>query len=178
MWLNVTPTFGSPATSVPVTLTFAVTAGAKTLTPGAYSGAVHLQVSGELDTVITVNLQVTNPGASLSISDCVYVSSTAYTKSINWTLGTTLPSLTITPVSSDAPIAFAVATTASTLSPQVSLTSGLAYSFGTPITVTFLQSIFGAATPGSALTGAVTITPQGGAPSRSRLRLTSSRRAR
>lgn len=162
VWLNVTPTFGSPVTSTPTTLTFAVTAGAKTLTPGAYSGAVHLQVSGALDTVITVSLEVTNPGASLTISDATYVSAIAYTKSINWTLGTTLPSLQITPVSSDAPIAFAVTTTAGTLSPQVSETSGLAYSFGSPITVTFLQSIFGAATPGSALSGTVTITPQGG----------------
>src|SRR5438132_12495737 len=83
---------------------------------------------------------------------------------MNWTAGTTLPSLLITAVSSDSPISFAVSTTAGTLSPQPSVTTGLAYNFGTPISVTFLQSVFSAAATNSTLTGHVILTPTSGSP--------------
>jgi uncharacterized protein (TIGR03437 family) len=86
------------------------------------------------------------------------------TRTINWTLGTTLPTLLITPISSDAPIAYTVTTTAGTLSPQVNASKGLAYSFGSPLSITFLQAIFGAAAPGDDLVGHVIITPAVGAP--------------
>ncbi len=47
------------------------------------------------------------------------------------------------------------------MNPQVSIPGGegLAYSFGSPLQVTFLQSVFGAAAPGATLTGSVIITP-------------------
>jgi uncharacterized protein (TIGR03437 family) len=155
LWLNASPTSGT--TTSPVTLSLVPTAGAETLSLGSYSANVHLKVSGALDFVLPVSLQVKNPAATLTVSE-------GTTRTINWTLGTTLPSLLITAVSSDSPISFAVTTTAGTLSPQVSATSGLAYSFGTPISVTFLQSIFGAAAPGAALSGHVILTPTTGSP--------------
>jgi uncharacterized protein (TIGR03437 family) len=151
IWLNVTPTSSNTS---PQILTFAVTAGAQTLAVGSYSANIHLAVSNELDTVIPVTLQVNNPSASMSIVG-------TQAPSINWTIGNPLPTLLITPISSDSPISYTVSTTAGTLSPQVSSQQGLAYSFGSPLEVTFLQSVFGGAAPGVALTGHVIITPVG-----------------
>jgi uncharacterized protein (TIGR03437 family) len=111
-------------------------------------------VSGDLDTVVPVTLEVRNPAATLSVSD-------GLTRTLSWTLGTALPTLLITPISSDSPIAYNV-TTSGTLAPQVSATSGIAYSFGSPLSITFLQSVFSAAAPGTALTGSVVITPTSG----------------
>lgn len=162
LWLSAT-TAGGGFTGVTGqstgTITFAVSSGAKTLAVGSYSATVHLMVSGAQDCTIPVTLEVSNPAASLTI-----VGGTA-PAAINWTWGTTLPTMLITPVSSDAPIAYNVVTSSGVLStslnPQVSIPGGegLAYSFGSPIQVTFLQSVFGAAAPGTTLTGTVTITP-------------------
>ncbi len=153
LWLNATPTTGTTTSAVTVSLV--PTAGAETLSLGSYSANVHFKVSGQLDFVVPVSLQVKNPAATLTVAE-------GTTRSINWTLGTTLPSLLITPISSDSPIQYTVTTTPGTLSPQVSATQGLAYSFGSPISVSFLQSVFGAAAPGSTLTGSVIITPSVG----------------
>jgi len=153
LWLNVTPASGT--TSSPVTLSFAPTSGADTLALGNYSATVHLKVSGDIDFLVPVTLLVKAPAAVLSVAEGI-------TRSVNWTLGTALPVLVITPVSSDAPIPFTVTTTNNTLFPQVSATSGIAYSFGSPFTVTFLQSVFGAAAPGATLSGTVTVTPATG----------------
>ncbi len=153
LWLTVSPMSGT--TGSPVSVGFTPTAGAQTLALGGYTANIHLKVSGELDFVLPVNLQVKNPAPTLTVAE-------GTTRTVNWTLGTALPSFLITPVSSDSPIAYSVTTTPGTLFPQVSATSGLAYSFGSPLTVTFLQSVFGAAAPGAALTGSVIITPSGG----------------
>jgi len=153
VWLSASP--ATATTTSAVTLSFAPTAGAETLALGSYTANVHLVVSGDLDYVVPVTLQVKDPAATLSVAE-------GTTRTVSWILGTALPSLVITPVSSDSPIAYTVTTTAGSLSPQIGATSGIAYSFGSPITVTFLQSIFGAAAPGAALTGSVTITPASG----------------
>jgi len=158
LWLSAT-TAGGGFTGITGqstgTITFAVSTGAKTLAVGSYSATVHLMISGALDCTIPVTLQVSNPSPSLSI-----VGGTA-PAAINWTWGTTLPTMLITPISSDAPIAYTVSFTAGTLNPQVNIPGGegLAYSFGSPLQVTFLQSVFGAAAPGATLTGSVIITP-------------------
>jgi uncharacterized protein (TIGR03437 family) len=156
LWLNATPTTGT--TTSAVTMTFVPTAGAETVALGSYSANVHLKVSGQLDTVIPVTLQVKDPTATLTVAE-------GTTRTISWVLGQALPTLVITPVSSDSPIAYAITTTANSLSPVVGATSGIAYSFGSaPIPVTFLQSIFGAAAPGATLSGSVTFTPTSGTP--------------
>jgi large repetitive protein len=157
LWLNVTPTTGTaPTTGSSVSLTFIPTAGAETLALGSYTANVHLKVSGELDTIIPVTLQVKDPAASLTVAEGI-------TRNLSWTLGQALPTLSITPVSSDSPIAYAITTSAGTLSPQLVATNGIAYSFGSaPIPVTFLQSVFGAAAPGATLTGTVIFTPTNG----------------
>jgi len=154
LWLNAVPTTGT--TTSAVTMTFVPTAGAETLALGSYSANVHLKVSGQLDTVIPVTLQVKDPTAVLTVAE-------GTTRSISWILGQALPALVITPISSDSPIAYTITTTPNTLSPVVAATSGIAYSFGSaPIPVSFLQSIFGAASPGATLTGSVTFTPSSG----------------
>ncbi len=157
LWLNVTPTSGTaPTSGSSTTVTFIPTAGAETLALGNYSANVHLKVSGLVDTVIPVTLQVKNPTAALTVSE-------GLTRSASWTIGSALPTLLITPTSSDSPIAYNITTTAGTLSPQVAATQGIAYSFGSaPIPVTFLQSVFGAAAPGANLTGSVIFTPTNG----------------
>jgi uncharacterized protein (TIGR03437 family) len=156
LWLNVTPTTGT--TSSPVTMTFIPTAGAETQPLGTYTANVHLKVSGQLDTVIPVTLQIKNPTATLTVAEGI-------TRNIPWVLGQALPTMVITPISSDSPIAYTITTTANTLSPVVATTTGIAYSFGSaPIPVTFLQSVFGAASPGATLTGSVTFTPTSGSP--------------
>ncbi len=153
LWLNVTPT--AATTTSPVVVSFVPTAGAETLAVGSYSANVHLSVSGAVDVLVPVTLLVKNPAATLSVSEGI-------TRTLSWTLGTALPVLKVTPISSDSPIAYTVTTGAGSLSPQVSATSGLAYNFGSPITVSFLQSTFGGAAPGTALSGTVIITPASG----------------
>jgi uncharacterized protein (TIGR03437 family) len=156
LWLNATPTTGT--TTSPVTMSFVPTAGAETLPLGSYSANVHLKVSGQLDTVVPVTLQVKYPTATLTVAEGI-------TRNISWVVGQALPSLVITPISSDSPIAYTISTAANTLSPVVTATSGIAYSFGSaPIPVTFLQSVFGAAAPGTTLSGTVTFTPASGTP--------------
>jgi uncharacterized protein (TIGR03437 family) len=159
LWLNVNNTTGTaPLTGNSVSVAFIPTTGAETLALGTYTANVHLKISGELDTVIPVTLQVRNPTATLTVAEGI-------TRSISWVDGAALPTLVITPVSSDSAIAYAITTSAGTLSPQLSATTGIAYSFGSaPIPVTFLQSVFGAAAPGSTLTGTVTFTPTSGSP--------------
>lgn len=153
LWLTVTPASGT--TSSPVTLSFAPTSGADTLALGSYSATVHLKVSGSIDFLVPVTLTVQAPTAVLTVAE-------GNARSVNWTLGTSLPVLVITPVSSSTPIPFTVSVTNTTLFPQVGTTSGIAYTFGSPFTVTFLQSVFGGAAPGATLSGTVTITPQTG----------------
>jgi len=163
LWLSATTNGGAGFTGISNTsndvITFAVSAGAKTLPVGSYSATVHLTISGALDCTIPVTLQVSNPAPTLTITGGTSPAA------ISWTWGTALPTMLITPISSDSPIAYNVTTSSGVLStslnPQVSVPGGegLAYSFGSPIQVTFLQSVFGAAAPGTTLTGTVTITP-------------------
>ncbi len=153
LWLNVDATSGTTSK----TLNFVPTAGAETLALGSYSANVRLKVSGYLDFLLPVTLQVNKPAATLSVAE-------GTARTINWTIGTALPTLLITPISSDSPISYTVGTTAGTLSPQVNTTQGLAYSFGSPIAVTFLQAVFGGFAPGDVNIGHVIVTPTVGAP--------------
>jgi uncharacterized protein (TIGR03437 family) len=157
LWLNVNNTSGTaPVSGGSMSVAFIPTVGAETLALGTYTANVHLKFSGELDTVIPVTLLVKNLTASLSVAEGI-------TRNINWTLGTPLPTLVITPVSTDSAIDYAITTNPETLSPQLTATTGIAYSFGSaPIPVTFTQAVFGAAAPGTTLTGTVTFTPTTG----------------
>ena len=147
IWLTVDSTTGS----VPKNLRFSTTSVCDTLAPGTYSANVALKVSGYADSTLPVSLLVTNKAPRLSVSE-------GTTRNISWTLGQPLPTPVITAVSSDSPIPYSV-TTGGTLAPVVSSSQqqGLAYAFGTPISVSFNPLVFAAAVPGSILTGTVTL---------------------
>ncbi len=99
---------------------------------------------------MSLSLLVTNANPKLTIKE-------GASQNITWTLGQAIPNAFVTLVSSDSPISYSLATGGG-LAPVVNPNemSGLAYSFGTPIPVTFNATAFAAATPGNVLTGTVT----------------------
>jgi uncharacterized protein (TIGR03437 family) len=152
LWLTTTTTSGTLSGSD--TLTFKPTAGAETLALGTYSANVHLKVSGYLDSIIAVSLQVKSATQTIVIAEPT-------PQKLQWILGSPLPTLSLTPIStSDAPIPYSIATAATlkNLVPQVPSDTGLAYSFGPSVPVSFLQAPFSAAAPGDTLAGTVTFT--------------------
>jgi uncharacterized protein (TIGR03437 family) len=136
----------------PQSLRFSSTTVADTLAPGTYSASILISVSGYGDLTLPVSMLLTNKAPQLSIEGPTTVP-------INWTIGQGLPTPTITAISTDTPIAY-TATTGGSLGPVIAAgeQSGLAYSFGTPINITFNPQAFAAATPGTVLTGTVTLT--------------------
>jgi len=166
-WLNVGSPSG-PATSTGATVSFQSNIAAGEMSAGTYPAAVHFQVSGFADFVLQVSLVVTDPASSVTVAGGTVVDATHETVAISWTQGTAYPTSTLTVASSDQPVAFAVA--ASVTSPaaptwiKLSQAGGIAYTFGTPITVSFLSDVLYNAAIGSSLTGTVTITPGNGAP--------------
>jgi len=138
--------------STPRTIRFSTTNVADSLAPGTYSGSVHIDVSNYGDFVMPVTMLLTNPAAKLTVAEGI-------TRPLTWMIGQPLPTPVITAVSSDTPLAYSV-TTAGTLGPIVpsSELSGLAYSFGTPINVSFNPLVFASAVPNQVLTGTVTLT--------------------
>ncbi len=148
IWLTVDSTTGK----VPRSIRFSSTSVAETLPPGTYTGNVLIEVSGSGDMTVPITMLVTNTAPKLTVSEGI-------TRPLNWTVGTSPPSVVITAVSSDSPIGY-VAVSGGSLAPNINAkqTSGLAYSFGTQIGINFDSSILAGATPGSVLTGTVTLT--------------------
>lgn len=147
-WLTVDTLTGL----VPRTIRFSSTAAADAMVPGTYTATVRIRVSNFADLQIPITLQLNNPPPRLSVSD-------GLTRNLTWTVGTPLPTPSITLVSSDSPISYSIETGGG-LAPIVASTNlrGLAYSFGTIIPVTFNPNIFAAAQPGTTLTGTIAIT--------------------
>ncbi len=146
IWLTVDATNGT----VPRSLRFLSTTVADTLAAGTYSATVRLRVSNFGDLSIPVSLSVNNTAPRLTVSE-------GTTRNINWMLGSPTPSLFVTAVSSDSPIPYTLVTSGK-LAPIIAASqqSGLAYSFGTQIPVTFDPLLFASAEPGQTLTGVVT----------------------
>lgn len=147
-WLNVDALTGT----VPKSLRFSSTVAADTMAPGTYSATVRLKVSGQADLSIPISLQLNNPPPKLTVSE-------GTTRNISWVIGTPLPTPFVTAVSSDSPIPYTI-DTGGPLAPivQAANLKGLAYSFGTPIPITFNPNIFSAAQPGTTLIGTVALT--------------------
>ncbi|HTA45101.1 MAG TPA: putative Ig domain-containing protein [Bryobacteraceae bacterium] len=153
IWLTADSTSGTaPASPSYKNIRFSTTNVADSLAIGIYKSTIRLSVSGSADLSLTITLQINNKAPKLTVAE-------GTTRNISWTIGAPLPAPYITVVSSDSPISY-TATTAGTLAPVISATQqkGLAYSFGTQIGVTFNPLIFAAATPGSSMTGTVTLT--------------------
>ena len=164
-WLNVGSPSG-PATSVGATVSFQANSSAGQMSAGTYSANVHVQVSGFNDLVLPVSVVVTDSASTVTVAGGTVVDATHETVAISWTQGTAYPTTALTVASSDQPVSFTVA--ASVTSPaaptwiKVSQAGGIAYTFGTPVTVSFLSDVLYNAAIGASLTGTVTITPGNG----------------
>jgi hypothetical protein len=147
-WLTVDALGGS----VPKTLHFITTSVANSIAQGTYAATVHLQDSGFGDLAVPFRLTVSNPPPTLTVAE-------GTTRNITWTVGQPLPIPYITLTSSDSPIPYTIVA-GGPLAPIVgsAFLKGLAFSYGTPIPVTFDPGVFAAAQPGSVLTGTVSIT--------------------
>ncbi len=148
VWLNVDSASGT----APKSIRFSSTALADTLAPGTYSATVHLTVSGYGDALVPLSMLVTNPSAHLTVQE-------GTTRNLTWTIGSPVPSVFMTLVSTDSPVPYTI-TTAGSAAPVISasLLKGLAYSFGSAIPVTFDPLVYAAAQPGTVLTGTATVT--------------------
>jgi uncharacterized membrane protein len=118
--------------------------------PGAYQGSVLLKVAGQSDTTMVINMQINSQAPTLSVS--------SPTPTITWTIGDPIPTATIKLVSTGGAIPYSI-TSSGVLSPAITDTvkSGLAYSFGTQIPVTFDQTAFASAQANSQLNGLVSV---------------------
>jgi hypothetical protein len=154
-WLTASSVAGT-ASSSGYPVNFTTTKVADSMTAGIYPTVyIHLQVAGCADSVFGVTLNLANAVPTLSVAEGI-------TRNLSWTVGTPLPTPTITALSNGAPIAFVV-TAGSTpsvngLTPELSETSALAFNFGTPVPITFLNTPFATVQPGTTLTGSVILT--------------------
>lgn len=162
IWLTLGAMSGTAAASPNgAVISFVANSTAAALGVGGYSATVHLKVSGYQDATVTVTLSITNGANVLTIAE-------GTTQAITWVYGASpQPTKTLTVVSSGQPTPFTVTTQNTTSSTsenvpsnwiQVNQTQGIAYNFGTPITVSFLSDVLNNAAVGAALTGTVTIT--------------------
>jgi len=153
--LPIWATVDTTSAMTPASIRFTTTAAADQEAPGAYSQNVHLKVQGQADTVLALNIQINSPTAHITVSSA---NTTA-----NWTLGnSTIPSATITLVSSGGAVPYSIATSGILTPPGTAiaadLASGLAYGFGVTIPITYSQAAFASAQAGAQLTGMATIT--------------------
>ena len=147
-WLSVDFISGT----VPKILHFTTTSVADSIAQGTYVATVHVRVSGFGDLTVPLALTVSNPAPKLTVAG-------GAVRDISWSVGQPLPIPYITLASTGAAIPYAIATSGP-LAPIIgkSFLKGLAYSYDTPIPVTFDPGILAAAQPGSILTGTVAIT--------------------
>lgn len=147
-WLSVDALSGT----TPKKLRFSTTGVAEAGAQGSYSAAIRVQNSGYGDFVLPVRLTVANPTPKLTVAE-------GNTRSFSWTVGQPVPALNITLASSGAPIPYAIAT-AGALAPTIgsAFLKGIAYSYATPIPVTFDGSALQNTALGSVVSGRVTIT--------------------
>jgi uncharacterized protein (TIGR03437 family) len=158
-WLKLDSASGT----APQAVRFSSTGVADNMAPGTYTQTVVIGVAGYGDLDLQVSMLLTNAAPQLAIQPppaadaCTPASPTTFC--IPWTIGQPFPTPTITALSTDSPISYK-ATTGGLLNPQIPTAeqNGLAYSFGTPITISFSPQAFASAQPGNILTGTMTLT--------------------
>ena len=155
-WLSLDILSGT-ATTAGQTVNFSASSNAGSLAAGNYSGSVHAKVSTFQDLLIPVAITVNDPASTLSVQ-------TTTNLNFTWIPGTAIPTATLTAVSSDQPIAFSVSASNAAGNPatpnwiSTNETTGIAYNFGSPVTVSFLPDVLNNAPVGTVLVGTVTIT--------------------
>jgi uncharacterized protein (TIGR03437 family) len=155
---------GTVSGSGTLTMTFSPSPTAAALPPGSQGNQsitineIYYPVTGGTTTgttTVIVNLTVINSPAQISAS---LTSASGFTLAPGGSVGTATLNIT----SSSDPVSFTVApTSTSPASPSWILpakTTGFAYSWGTQITVSFLQSVFDAAGTGATLSGSIKVT--------------------
>jgi uncharacterized protein (TIGR03437 family) len=149
-WLTASPMSGAYGTAN--TILFQATGGIDALTAqnAVYTQVVHISVSGYADTTVSIGLLVANPAPTLSFAE-------GNVRNLTWVQGQGIPTAIITAVSSNSPIQYST-TSSGAIAPIIAAAeaSGLAFSQGTIIPVTFPNLPFSEAQPGNVLTGAVT----------------------
>jgi uncharacterized protein (TIGR03437 family) len=168
-WLSLNPMTGTAVPAKPgpaVTISFVANGAAATLQAGSYVASVLISVSGYQNLTVPVSLAVNAPSSVLTVSNAGSPVTSGSAIDLSYTYGSgTYPSATLTLLSSNDPISFAV-TSAVTTPPatvdwiQPSATSGIAYSYGTgtTLTINFLSDIFANAIVGETFTGSMTLT--------------------
>ena len=167
LWLTVSPTSGSASTggvSVTFTVVNSIAAGMAT---GNYSVNVGFAATGYSDLLIPVNFSISNSAPSVTLKEG--------TTQINgiWAPGAPLPTPTVTPFSSNEPVPFTATCTVVTTYTGYSGTtpctmnggstgtaSGVAYTWGFPLLVSFDPTLF-TAPLGTQVKVTVAVSPQG-----------------
>ena len=123
----------------------------ESIATGSFSATVHLQVTGAGDLAIPFHLAIGNPAPKLLLAE-------GTTRNLFWTMGQPLPIAYVTLASSGSAIPY-VMTTGGALAPIIAtdFLKGFAYSYDTPVPVTFSPGVFATAQPGSTITGTITI---------------------
>ena len=168
-WL--TATASGTATTSGTTVAFTpVSAVVKGLAAGNYSASIGYEAGyAQSELLIPVVLTVSNPTAIISLKGSAH-----NTAILNFP-GATVPQPVVTVVSSDEPTGFSATCTVTTTNPTYvpipstcsmagastpgSTVTGIAYTFGTPLTTTFDPLLFASGTPfGTVITETVTVT--------------------
>lgn len=153
-WLQVDKTNGTCTAAAPATLTFSPSLVAANSPAGTYSAAVEIDSTSLTPITVTVNINVTNAAPTVTAS-------LAILPSANWTPGTAIPTGVLTVKSSGDPVYFSVTAPPSPTSAPAWITlsapSAVAYSWGTPINVTFAPSAFDNPTVGASLNGTIVV---------------------
>ena len=154
-WLTVNFATGFIPVTVGKNLIFSTTTATDSLAPGTYTATIFLQVANYADEPVVITLLVANKAPTLSVTS-------ANPMPVLYTLGGATPISTITIASSDSPIPYTISfggllapTLASGLNEQL---TGIAYSFGTNIAITYNPLLFESSAPGTVLSGTVTFT--------------------
>jgi len=153
-WLTVNFTSCLTNANPGCTLVFTVTPVANSMTMGNTSATINLNVSGYATTQVYITLTVLGANPSLTVVE-------GQARHLSWTMGQLPPTATITALSSGSPIPYTVSIVAPGSLDAGALASpmnGLAFSSGSPISVTFTPLDLAAATPGSTLSSTVRLT--------------------
>jgi uncharacterized protein (TIGR03437 family) len=154
-WLTVNFSTGFIPVTTGKNLIFSTTTSTDSLAPGTYTATIFLQVANYADQPVVITLLVANKAPTLSITS-------ANPMPVLYTLGGPTPVSTITIASSDSPIPYTISfggllapTLAAGLNEQL---TGIAYSFGTNIAISYNPLLFESSAPGTVLSGTVTFT--------------------
>jgi uncharacterized protein (TIGR03437 family) len=154
-WLTVNYATGFIPVTVGKNLIFSTTTSTDSLAPGTYTATIFLQVANYADQPIVITLLVANKAPTLSVTS-------ANPMPVLYTLGGNTPVSTITIASSDSPIPYTISfggLLAPTLAPGLNeQLTGIAYSFGSNIAITYNPVLFESSAPGTVLSGTVTFT--------------------